>query len=160
LIIGANGSDTYEQIITLAKPALWSVETPRLYKVVTEIKKGKKTIDRFETTFGIRSINMDAATGLTINGKNVLLKGGAVHHDNGPLGSASFDRAEERKIEILKANGFNAIRTSHNPPSIQLLDACDRLGMLVIDEAFDAWGKNGVILHQPLHCWTLAVIIT
>jgi beta-galactosidase len=142
LTIGANESKTDEQSITLTNPALWSVEFPQLYKAVTEIKKGKKTIDRFETTFGIRSIHVDATTGLTINGKSVLLKGGSVHHDNGPLGSASFDRAEERKIEILKSNGFNAIRTSHNPPSIQLLDACDRLGMLVIDEAFDAWEKS------------------
>jgi beta-galactosidase len=141
LTIEANEVGTDEQSITLDKPALWSVDTPRLYKSVTEIKEGERTLDRFETTFGIRSIHIDAATGLTINGKNVLLKGGCIHHDNGPLGSATIDRAEERKIEILKANGFNAIRTSHNPPSMQLLDACDRLGMLVIDEAFDAWEK-------------------
>jgi beta-galactosidase len=139
LTIEANGSETDEQSITVTKPALWSVETPHLYKAVTEIINGKKTLDRSETTFGIRSIHLDATTGLSINGRKILLKGGCIHHDNGPLGSSSIDRAEERKIEILKANGFNAIRTSHNPPSIQLLDACDRLGMLVIDEAFDAW---------------------
>jgi beta-galactosidase len=139
LIIGANAIITDDQSIKLTKPALWSVETPLLYRVVTEIKKGNKTSDRFEATFGIRSIHFDATSGLTINGRRILLKGGCIHHDNGPLGAVSNDRAEERKIEILKANGFNAIRTSHNPPSIQLLDACDRLGMLVIDEAFDAW---------------------
>ena len=139
LIIEANASKTDELNLTIERPGLWSVETPRLYKAVTEIKKGKRTLDHFETTFGIRSIHLDATSGLSINGKRILLKGGCIHHDNGPLGAASIDRAEERKIEILKANGFNAIRTSHNPPSIQLLDACDRLGMLVIDEAFDAW---------------------
>jgi beta-galactosidase len=139
LVIGANESKTEEQTIKLEMPKLWSVETPFLYKAITEITQGKRTTDYVETTFGIRSIHVDAATGLTINGKNVLLKGGCIHHDNGPLGSAAIDRAEERKIEILKANGFNAIRTSHNPPSTQLLNACDRLGMLVIDEAFDAW---------------------
>ena len=141
LIVKANTSETDEETITLDRPALWYVDTPRLYKTVTEIKKGNETIDRFETVFGIRSIHVDAAGGLTINGKKVLLKGGCIHHDLGPLGSASIDRAEERKIEILKANGFNAIRTSHNPPSTQLLDACDRSGMLVIDEAFDEWEK-------------------
>jgi len=142
LIIEANASNTDEQIITLEKPVLWSVETPRLYKAVTEIKNGNKTLDHYETTIGIRIIHFDATNGLSINGERILLKGGCIHHDNGPLGSASVDRAEERKIEILKANGFNAIRTSHNPPSRQLLDACDRLGMLVIDEAFDAWEKT------------------
>lgn len=151
LIIEANSSKTDEQSIALTNPALWSVESPMLYKAVTEIKKGKKTLDHFETTFGIRSIHIHAATGLTLNGKSVLLKGGSVHHDNGPLGSASFDRAEERKIEILKANGFNAIRTSHNPPSSQLLDACDRLGMMVIDEAFDAWEKPKMIEDYHLY---------
>jgi beta-galactosidase len=155
LTIEANASKTNDQSITLDKPALWSVDTPQLYKAVTEIIKEKITTDRFETTFGIRSIHIGAATGLTINGKNVLLRGGCIHHDNGPLGSAAIDRAEERKIEILKANGFNAIRTSHNPPSIQLLDACDRLGMLVIDEAFDAWErpKNPEDYHLYFKDW-------
>jgi beta-galactosidase len=98
---------------------------------------------------------VDAATGLTLNGKRVLLKGGCIHHDDGLLGSATIDRAEERKIELLKQNGFNAIRTSHNPPSRQLLDACDRLGMLVIDEAFDIWerGKNPQDYHLYFKEW-------
>jgi len=141
LILDANTSKTDEQNISLTDPALWSVETPRLYKAVTEIKDGNKTLDRVETNFGIRSLSFTAKNGFLLNGKKLLLKGGCIHHDNGPLGSATIDRAEERKIEILKKNGFNAIRTSHNPPSKQLLDACDRLGMLVIDEAFDMWEK-------------------
>lgn len=139
--LDANASKIIEQSIAVTNPSLWSVETPHLYKAVTEIKQGTKISDRIETSFGIRSIHVDATHGLTINGKKVLLKGGCVHNDNGPLGSATIDRGEERKIEILKKNGFNAIRLSHNPPSTQLLNACDRLGMLVIDEAFDMWQK-------------------
>jgi beta-galactosidase len=155
LTIEANSMKTTEESITLDKPALWSIETPELYRAVIEIKKDKISLDCSETTFGIRSIHVDAAAGLTINGKKVLLKGGCIHHDNGPLGSATFDRAEERKIEILKANGYNAIRTSHNPPSRQLLDACDRLGLLVIDEAFDAWErpKNPEDYHLYFKDW-------
>src|SRR5689334_25432480 len=91
------------------------------------------------TSFGIRTISFTAENGFRLNGKEVELKGGCVHHDNGILGSAAIDRAEERKIELLKANGFNAIRCSHNPPSEKLLETCDRVGMLVIDEVVDQW---------------------
>lgn len=136
-----NASQTDSQTIRIGNPALWSVETPRLYKAVTKVVAGGKTLDRVETTFGIRTIRFDAANGFTLNGKRVLLKGGCIHHDNGPLGAAAIDRAEERKIEILKKNGFNAVRSSHNPPSQALLNACDRLGMLVINEAFDMWER-------------------
>ena len=146
---------TDSQTITISHPFLWSTETPHLYKAITEIKNGDKTIDRVETSFGIRSIHFDAVTGFLLNGKRVILKGGCIHHDNGLLGAATIDRAEERKIEILKQNGYNAIRTSHNPPSKQMLDACDHLGMLVIDEAFDAWekGKNPQDYHLYFKEW-------
>ncbi len=137
--IDANASTTDSQSITLSNPLLWSIETPRLYKAITEIKSGGKTRDRMETTFGIRSLRFDASKGFLLNGKRVVLKGGCIHHDNGPLGAVAIDRAEERKIELLKKVGYNAVRLSHNPPSKQLLDACDRLGMLVMDEAFDMW---------------------
>lgn len=130
---------TESQTITISNPALWTLETPQLYKAITEIKNGDKTIDKVETIFGVRSVKFDGTNGFTLNGKTIILKGGCIHHDNGPLGAMAFDRAEERKIEILKKNGYNAIRTSHNPPSQALLDACDRLGMLVMDEAFDTW---------------------
>ena len=139
LQLEAGKSITDEQTLSLSSPVLWSLETPQLYKAITEIKNGDKTIDRVETIFGVRSILFDGTNGFSLNGKKVILKGGCIHHDNGPLGSATIDRAEERKIELLKKAGFNAIRTSHNPPSQQLLDACDRLGMLVLDEAFDNW---------------------
>lgn len=134
-------SITVEQTIQIANPALWSLEKPQLYKAVTEIKNGNEIIDRVETLFGARTIKFDGTAGFSLNGKKVILKGGCIHHDNGPLGAVAMDRAEERKIEILKKNGYNAIRSSHNPPSEALLNACDRLGMLVMDEAFDTWVK-------------------
>lgn len=139
LQLTAGKSITEAQTLTVSNPVLWSLETPKLYKAITEIKDGEKTIDRVETVFGVRSIRFDGTDGFMLNGKKVILKGGCIHHDNGPLGSMTIDRAEERKIEILKKNGYNAIRSSHNLPSQQLLDACDRLGMLVMDEAFDTW---------------------
>jgi len=139
LQLEAGKSITDEQTITISNPAIWSLEKPQLYKAVTEIRNGDETIDRVETIFGIRGIKFDGTVGFSLNGKKLILKGGCIHHDNGPLGAAALDRAEERKIEILKKNGYNAIRTSHNAPSQALLDACDRIGMLVLDEAFDTW---------------------
>ena len=127
------------QEIPVQKPALWSIDDPNLYRAKVSVLINEKVIDDVVTPFGIRSIKIDAQSGLTINGKVIDMIGGCYHHDNGPLGAASVDRAEERKIEVLKSNGFNAIRTSHNPPSPALLEACDRLGMVVIDEIFDAW---------------------
>ena len=129
------------QTIELETPSLWSLEKPTLYDALVTVLINKKEVDRVKTTFGIRSIKFDTTNGFTLNGKTMKLRGGCIHHDHGPLGSASIDRAEERKIEILKKAGYNAIRLSHNPPAPGLLDACDRLGMLVIDEAFDMWEK-------------------
>lgn len=155
LVLETNASKTDSQNITVPNPLLWSLETPELYKVVTEIKSGSKTIDRVETSVGIRSIRFDADKGFLLNGKRVILKGGCIHHDNGPLGASAIERAEERKIELLKKVGYNAIRLSHNPPSQQLLDACDRLGMLVLDEAFDMWelAKNPQDYHLYFKDW-------
>lgn len=155
LALGINASGADSQNIAISNPLLWSLEAPELYKVVNEIKSGNKTVDRVETSFGIRSIRFDASNGFTLNGKRVILKGGCIHHDNGPLGAAAIDRAEERKIELLKKVGYNAIRSSHNPPSQQLLDACDRLGMLVLDEAFDMWelAKNPQDYHLNFKEW-------
>ncbi|MBN1118190.1 MAG: glycoside hydrolase family 2, partial [Bacteroidales bacterium] len=122
-----------------ANPKLWSIEEPNLYSAEIIVLKNGKPVDMVTQKFGIRTIHFDAKTGFTLNGKSILLKGGNLHHDNGFLGSATIDRAEERRVELMKANGFNAIRTSHNPPSKQFLDACDRLGVLVMVEAFDQW---------------------
>ncbi len=127
------------QELAVNTPQLWSIESPVLYTAVTEVYSGNDLTEKTETKFGIRTISFDATNGFQLNGKTVKLQGGCVHHDNGPLGSKAYDRAEERRIQLLKASGFNAIRCSHNPPSPAFLDACDRLGMLVIDEAFDMW---------------------
>jgi len=130
-----------EQIFEINNPSLWSPESPYLYQAITDVSFNGKIVDQQTTTFGIRSIEFSAEKGFLLNGEKVLLKGGCMHHDNGPLGSATIDRAEERRVELMKKFGFNAIRTSHNPPSRQFLDACDRLGVLVIDEAFDQWQR-------------------
>jgi beta-galactosidase len=127
------------QEIPVNKPSLWSIDDPNLYHAKVSVLINDKVVDDEVATFGIRSIRIDAQNGFTINGQPVEMIGGCYHHDLGPLGAASIDRGEERKIEILKKYGFNAIRTVHNPPSPALLDACDRLGMIVIDEIFDTW---------------------
>ena len=155
LPLPAGGRVTDEQHIVLSNCVLWSVDNPVLYIAITEIESNGKIIDHVKTRFGIRSIHFDGSTGFLLNGKRIILKGGCIHHDNGPLGAAAIDRAEERKIEILKKAGYNAIRSSHNPPSQQLLDACDRLGMLVLDEAFDMWElpKNPQDYHLYFDDW-------
>ncbi len=138
----AHGEKEVQQIITISRPLLWAPETPHLYQANVRVVKNGKVVDDTRITFGIRSTKFTAENGFQINGKTVKLNGGCVHHDNGCLGAAAFDRAEERRIELLKSAGFNAIRTSHNPPSEAFLDACDRLGMMVIDEAFDGWKES------------------
>lgn len=130
------------QEITLHNPILWSDKNPYLYTLKSEILSSGSIIDSSETKVGIRSISFSAENGFRLNGVKMKLKGGCVHHDCGLLGSAAYDRAEERKVELLKNSGFNAIRCAHNPPSPSFLDACDRLGMLVIDEAFDCWRET------------------
>ncbi len=140
-----------QQTLLVNDPALWSVDTPNLYTVLSEILIDGKVVDEERTVFGIRSIRVDPVHGFRLNGKTLKMKGGCIHHDHGPLGAASYDRAEERKVEILKSGGYNAIRTAHNPPSPALLDACDRLGMLVIDETFDAWTSPKVTNDYHLY---------
>lgn len=137
------------QTVSVPHPQLWSPESPYLYHTETDILQGGKNLDHVATNFGIRSVNITADKGFLLNGKSIKLRGGCMHHDNGPLGSATIDRAEERRVELLKKFGYNAVRTSHNPPSQQFLDACDRLGIIVIDEAFDMWerGKNPQDYH-------------
>lgn len=143
-VVEAGGRGRFAQEIVVKKPALWSPDAPNLYRLVTTVRVKGRVVDQVTTPFGIRTVHVDAERGFVLNGKPLKLRGGCVHHDNGCLGSCAYDRAEERRVELLKASGFNAIRTSHNPPSPAFLDACDRLGMLVMDEAFDCWkyGKN------------------
>lgn len=154
-VIDSGKSLRLSQKINVTNPKLWSPDSPLLYKAVNEIYENESLMDQTTTVFGIRSFSFDAVNGFMLNGKALKLKGGCVHHNNGPLGAMAFDRAEERRVELLKASGFNAIRTSHNPPSPAFLDACDRLGMLVMDEAFDMWneGKNPADYHIYFNEW-------
>ena len=137
----AGEQSTLNEEIEIVKPFLWSVDSPVLYTAVVSIKSDNQLQDEITTPFGIRTISFDSEKGFLLNGKSLKLKGGCVHHDNGLLGAASIDRAEEKKVELLKTNGFNAVRCAHNPPAEKFLEACDRLGLLVIDEAFDQWQK-------------------
>jgi beta-galactosidase len=129
----------FNQQIELKKPELWSTENPVQYKAVTKIYADGKLADQYETPFGIRYFKFDAAKGFFLNGKSLKIFGVNNHHDLGALGAAFNTRAAERQLEILKAMGCNAIRMSHNPPAPELLDLCDRMGFIVMDEAFDIW---------------------
>lgn len=141
LVLNSGKRNTNQRELEISNPELWSVESPNLYTAVIQLKKGKKIIDETKTKFGIRSIEFSAHKGFLLNGESVLLKGGCLHHDNGILGSATFKTAEYRRVQTMKDNGFNAIRTAHNPPSSLFLEACDELGMLVMDESFDQWQR-------------------
>ena len=153
--INANSEYEFNHDAIVKSPKLWSTENPELYKAITEIYVDGKLSDHVETKFGIRNISFDAVNGFMLNNKPMKLKGGCFHIDNGPLGARSFDRAEIRRVALMKASGFNAIRCSHNPPAPAFLEACDSLGMLVIDEAFDCWneGKNPDDYHVYFQDW-------
>lgn len=159
--VGARKTEMARMTMTVKGPMLWDADHPNLYRVKASVKDlgvyrthferdEIVMVDEATTLFGIRTITADAIRGLLINGKSVKLKGGCLHHDNGLLGSATLLKVEERKVKKLKEVGFNAIRTAHNPPSAALIEACDRLGMYVFDEAFDAWfiGKRGGDYNQ------------
>ncbi|OHV56169.1 DUF4982 domain-containing protein [Pseudofrankia sp. BMG5.36] len=133
---------TLRQGLTVAEPRRWGVEHPYLYTCRTAVTVEGEWLDEETTRFGVRSLTVDARRGLRINGEPVNLRGACVHHDNGVLGAAAIDRAEWRRVEILKQAGFNAIRGAHNPVSRALLDACDQLGMLVMDELSDVWTRS------------------
>ena len=149
IAIEATAQFAHTAAMDVAKPVLWSPDMPQLYLLRIRLLAGDTLLDQQETHFGIRSLAWSAENGFVLNGKSIKLCGGCLHHDNGILGAAAFDHAEERRVRLLKEAGFNALRTSHNPPSPAFLDACDRLGMLVLDEAFDCWenGKNGQDYH-------------
>ena len=151
--VQALSSGTARMTLTVDNPLLWDAEAPHLYRLQAVVKDAgtfkthivpnpHPTEDCDSVLFGIRTIEVDVKHGLRINGRKVKLRGGCLHHDNGPIGAVTLYDAEARKVKKLKEVGFNAIRTTHNPPSSALIEACDRLGMYVFDEAFDAWGMG------------------
>jgi beta-galactosidase len=142
---------TARQRLYVRGPALWSPDSPALYTARVTVTEEDGEADAETVTFGIRSLRLDPDHGLRINDETVKLRGACVHHDNGVLGAATFARAEERRVQILKAAGFNAIRMSHHPMSKAMLDACDRLGVLVMDEAFDMWTSAKSDFDYSLH---------
>ena len=137
--VPAGGVSVSRQRLHVASPSLWSAESPSLYSASVRVTADDVVLDEADTAFGIRRLQVDPVHGLRVNGETVKLRGACVHHDNGILGSATFATAEERRVRLLKDAGFNAIRSSHNPLSRAMLDACDRLGMYVMDETFDMW---------------------
>jgi len=138
---------TFEQVLELPKPQLWSPETPYLYTATTTLKVGDKVLDETSTRFGVRTISYTPTKGFQLNGKTRKFKGVCLHHDLGPLGAAVNEAAIRRQLTILKDMGCDAVRTAHNMPASMLLDLCDEMGFMVMDEAFDEWKrpkcKNG-----------------
>ncbi|MDF2433794.1 MAG: beta-galactosidase [Mucilaginibacter sp.] len=128
-----------EQNFELTNPELWSVEKPSLYKIISKLIEANKVVDEYTTPLGIRYFNFDADKGFSLNGKPMKILGVCDHHDLGSLGAAINTRALERQLQMLKAMGCNGIRTSHNPPAPELLELCDKMGFIVMDEAFDCW---------------------
>jgi beta-galactosidase len=151
MTLRSGGTEGARQRLYVSTPSLWSPETPNLYSALVTIRRGQKIIDQHRTAFGIRSLRLDPVHGLRINGETIKLRGACIHHDNGLLGAAAIGRAEERRVELLKFAGFNAIRSAHNPISQRMLDACDRIGMLVMDEAFDIWTEAKSSFDYSLH---------
>jgi len=145
LAIPASGSATGLVSLAIASPKLWDVEAPHRYTVVTRVFVGDRLMDSTETPFGIRTFEFTANDGFHLNGRRVQMKGVNLHSDLGPLGMAFNTRAMERQLQIMQEMGVNAIRTSHNPPAPELLELCDRMGMVVWNEVFDKWDKTATL---------------
>lgn len=137
--IAGGGEGTLVQQSEIARPKLWSPDSPSLYRAATTVRIAGKTVDSLETTFGVRSIRFDAQTGFFLNGEPMKFKGICMHHDAGALGAAVPDAVLERRLRLAKEIGVNAFRTSHNPMAPEFYDLCDRIGLMVMDEAFDEW---------------------
>jgi beta-galactosidase len=151
----ADTSVTFTNKLTVKAPQLWSIKRPYLYKLITQVLIGGNVIDTYITPLGIRYFNFDPDKGFSLNGEPMKILGVCDHHDLGSLGAAVNTRALQRQLEILKGMGVNAIRTSHNPPAPELLDLCDRMGFIVMDEAFDMWkqAKNKYDYHLYWDEW-------
>jgi beta-galactosidase len=134
-----NGEQTVVASLTITRPERWDIDHPYLYTLVSEVREGDQAVDKYVTRFGVRTIEFSREKGFLLNGRYLKLHGVCLHSDLGPLGMAVNRRATERELQILKRGGVNAIRTSHNPPSPELLEYADRLGLMVMDEAFDMW---------------------
>ena len=145
------GRNDKELIIEIKNPVLWDVDLPQLYTLKTEIFENGTLVDTSFNDFGIRMVEVDAQKGMFLNGKPIKLRGGCIHHDHGVLGTAAYPSAEERKIRLLKNAGFNALRMAHNPPSLAFLECCDRIGMIVMEEAFDVWNKPKIGFDYHLY---------
>ena len=141
----ARTSGPADTTLEVPHPLLWDINSPNLYTAVVELHQDKQPVDSYRQTFGFRTIAWNKDEGLFLNGRHVELNGACLHHDQGPLGAAAFTRSIERQLEIMRDMGVNAIRTSHNPPTPQLLDLCDRMGFLVWDESFDKWDNKADI---------------
>jgi beta-galactosidase len=142
LTVPPGSAEEATQTLAVKNPQRWSTENPYLYKVCTQVKQNGKVIDDYETTAGIRHFSFDSEKGFFLNDEPLKIKGVCNHHDLGCLGAAVNRRAIARQLEILKEMGCNAIRTSHNPPAPELLDLCDEMGFVVMDEAFDMWRRQ------------------
>ena len=153
LTAGEKTSAVFE--MELSNPSLWDLDSPYLYRCEILLMEDGIILDTAGDTFGIRKIEVDAARGFRLNGRQIKLKGGCVHHDNGFLGACAYPKAERRKLEILKRVGYNTVRISHYPPSLTFLKLCDEMGMLLMDEAFDVWrmGKVPMDYHLYFEAW-------
>ena len=153
--IAAGSRGTDEQTISVPDPVLWNLDNPYLYTLRSTLTEGKRLVDEVDNVLGIRTIEYPLDKGFLLNGQQVKMKGVNLHHDGGAVGAAVPERVWERRLEILKSGGCNAIRTAHNPPAPEFLDLCDRMGLLVMDEAFDQWinGKNKEDYHLYFREW-------
>ncbi len=155
--VAAGQTVAFRQDLVVKTPQRWSLEQPMLYTAVTRVRANNATLDDERTTFGIREFKFDPETGFWLNGRNFKLKGVCLHHEASAFGAAVPLRAWERRLELLKQFGVNAIRTAHNPPSPEFLDLCDRMGFIVMDETFDCWtvAKNPYDYHLYFNDWSL-----
>jgi beta-galactosidase len=146
--VPTGGEGRFDQSFTIEKPRRWDVESPKLYTAKVIVRVGKKVVDTDTVSFGVRTFEFTANDGFHLNGRRVQLFGVNLHHDQGPLGAAFYTRAMERQLEIMKDMGVNSLRTSHNPPSPEVLELCDRMGIVVWDEAFDKWDGTADRVHD------------
>ena len=156
LALHAREKSVVEQHLRVASPRLWSPESPVIYSLRSVLLDGRRSVDTLVTHFGIRTIAFDADSGFVLNGRRVKMLGVNLHHDGGAVGAAVPERVWERRLALLKSMGANAIRTSHNPPAPEFLDLCDRMGFLVMAEAFDEWtvGKVDDGYHRYFTEWS------